>query len=84
MPRLSPRGAALALIALTTGAGCLAAACSDEGTTPKCPDLPLYDVNDASPADKEARAAAANAGCVTGPGTATTGTATPNDSGAGD
>lgn len=44
----------------------------DESKTPKCPDLPLYDVHDASPDDIAAREAAAAAGCVTKPGTATT------------
>ncbi len=83
MSRSSHRTWALGLIAATTAAGLLVSACSDDSTTPTCPDLPLYDVKDASPADKQARTAAANAGCVTGPGTATTGTATPNDSGAG-
>ncbi|MBE7482155.1 MAG: hypothetical protein HS104_19530 [Polyangiaceae bacterium] len=44
----------------------------DENKTPSCPELPLYDVHDASGTDKQAREQAAAAGCVTKPGTATT------------
>ena len=44
-------------------------ACGEEGVTPDCPPLPLYDVQDASwvndPEIAEARAAAIDAGCLT-------------------
>jgi hypothetical protein len=49
---------------------CLAlVACGEEGVTPDCPPLPLYDVRDAGwvndPEITEARAAAVDAGCLT-------------------
>ena len=53
-------------LAVTWGCG------EDESMTPNCPDLPLYDVHDASAADLAARKAAAAEGCVTQAGTATT------------
>ena len=49
-------------------------ACGSDGTTPKCSKLPLYDVNDASPSDIQARLQAAQENCVTGPGDAGSGT----------
>ena len=49
---------------------CLAlVACGEEGVTPDCPPMPLYDVQDAAwredPEILEARAAAVDAGCLT-------------------
>jgi hypothetical protein len=65
---------ASALLMVVTGTVVGVAACGDEGTTPKCPELPLYDVRDASAADKQARQAAADENCVTAAGTASTST----------
>jgi hypothetical protein len=49
-------------------------ACGEEGVTPDCPPMPLYDVrDDASLADAgvaEAREAAIEAKCLTAPGNA--------------
>lgn len=56
------------VLGLTVAWGCG----DDENKTPKCPDLPLYDVHDASPEQVAAREQAAAEGCVTKPGTATT------------
>jgi hypothetical protein len=52
------------------GASSLAlVACGEDGVTPDCPPLPLYDIHDASwvddPEIAEARAAAIDAGCLT-------------------
>lgn len=44
------------------------AACSDEATTPDCPDLPLYDVSNPAaltPDVIQARSRAVNANCMT-------------------
>lgn len=66
--------ACLAAPALTVGCG------DDESATPRCPDLPLFDVRelegDASAEtlakfEEWKKAAAANEPCVTGPGKAT-------------
>jgi hypothetical protein len=44
-------------------------ACGEDGVTPDCPPLPLYDIHDESwqddPDVQEARAAAIDAGCLT-------------------
>ena len=60
--------AAVAALSLLAVVGCG----EDEGATPKnCPDLPLYDAASvADPANLAARQAAANEGCVTMPGDA--------------
>jgi hypothetical protein len=52
------------------GALCLAlVACGEDGVTPDCPELPLYDIRDAGWADsreiRAARAEAIDAKCIT-------------------
>lgn len=53
----------------------VASACSEDGTTPNCPALLLFDIHDDAsindPAIIANRAEAADAGCVTTPGDAT-------------
>ncbi len=61
------------------------AACGeDDGQTPNCPDLPLYDVKDPTKDDLDARKAAEAAGCLTQPGAVPTSTAPAPDSGSAD
>ena len=58
-----------AVLGLLSALGLALVACGEEGVTPDCPPLPLYDVRDASwvndPEITEARAAAIDAGCLT-------------------
>lgn len=62
----------------------LSAACGDdEGATPKCSDIPLYDVRNPTPQDLEARKKAEAEGCATTPGTASAGGPPPPPSDAG-
>ncbi|HEX6273927.1 MAG TPA: hypothetical protein VFZ53_12855 [Polyangiaceae bacterium] len=61
--------AALGLLVASSAA---LVACGEDGVTPDCPAMPLYNVrDDAALADAdvaEARAAAVDAGCLTAPG----------------
>jgi hypothetical protein len=59
----------------SAGALVLVACGEDDGKTPSCPDLALYDIHNPSPDDVAARAAAEAKGCVTGAGDASTGSA---------
>jgi hypothetical protein len=62
-------------LAFAIAAPCLIASCGEEGETPNCPPLELYDITDPEQSQRPdvvaAREAAAEAGCVTPPGTAT-------------
>jgi hypothetical protein len=59
----------------------MAACGEDDGKTPNCPDLPLYDVNNPTSDEIAAREAAEAAGCLTKPGPAPTSTTPAPDSG---
>lgn len=62
-----------ALVAAAALSTALASGCGEDGVSASCPDLPLYDVrSDAAlaPGILGAREQAANAGCLTLPGTA--------------
>jgi len=68
-PRSSRRIITTATLSVLTGLAL--AGCSDEGTTPDCPPLPLYDVSDPAaltPAIKQQQAEAVLRGCMTAVG----------------
>lgn len=68
MTRSTPSGQTLALmLALAALSGLVLGACSEDGATPVCPAVPLYDIGAAgerNAADDE-RKAAIDAGCMT-------------------
>lgn len=68
---LSSRALEAAVLAGLAIVGCG----EDDGKTPACPEIPLYDVHDASQTDIDNRNAAATKGCVTLGGDAATGLA---------
>ncbi|HEY3500544.1 MAG TPA: hypothetical protein VGK73_37885 [Polyangiaceae bacterium] len=69
MTRPNPASQTLALtLALAAAVGVVASACSGEdGATPVCPAVPLYDIGAAGERNEaeEARLAAVDAGCMT-------------------
>jgi hypothetical protein len=66
-PRPTPWLAAGLAISVLAAAGALVA-CSSDGTTPKCSDLPLYDVAHADASDIAKRKKLEPEGCFTPPG----------------
>jgi hypothetical protein len=64
-----------ALLGAVLGALAMSGCGTDDGKTAACPDIPLYDVHDASQTDIDNRTTAAAKGCVTTAGDASTGLA---------